>query len=324
MTVLRMKAVQVLVVFVVIAGAFSMMPYAPAAEPRFSNIPGQPVEPGTTVTLTSDYVFDTGTVTARVTQNGVARFSTFSMDSNHVANCMAAACRDQCNESYMYAEYRDADEVAQLSMTVIYNVTVAGSLATEGISLKLLVYEVYGNDVSVLLTGKKGGADASLNCSFPVSKLAASKFGIGALMQPQNGGYRQNDSIPIYALGYNSTVEIVIKNAAGKAVTELTAESKGMLAYTTWKVPVDQSPGSYTINVKPAGSNSDGLGASGVFSLDLGIEKALDVNGGGTRPPGKASGAMVSMPGWAPIATVAAVLIVGVPIGVLLIRKKKD
>jgi len=322
MVVPRMKAVQVLVLFVVIAGAFSLMPYAPAAEPRFINIPGQPVEPGSTVTLTSDYVFDTGVVTARITQNGVAHFSTFSMDSNHVANCMAAACRDPCNESYVYAEYRDADEVAQLSMTVIYNVTVAGSLATEGTSLKLLVYEIYGNDVSVLLTGMKGGADASLNCSFPVSKLAASKVGIGALMQPQNSSYCQNDSIPIYALGYNSTVEIVIKNAAGKTVTQLTAESKGMLAYAEWMVPKDQSPGNYTISVKPAGANLDGLGASGAFSLNMELEKAA-AGMGGPKPPSN-SKAVVSMPGWAPIATVAAVLIVGVPIGVLLIRKKKD
>jgi hypothetical protein len=146
-------------------------------------------------------------------------------------------------------------------------------------------------------------------------------------MQPNaRGYYYQNESIPLYALGYDSPVEIIIKDVNGTPVTQMAPPAKGKLAYQVWTVPVDQKPGNYTINVKPTGNHKDCFGQDGAYSLKVEVQQAaeLDHNGGGPRPPSTSTRATMALPGWAPLAMVAAVLIVGVPIGILLIRKKKD
>ena len=310
--------VTVLVLFVVIAGAFSAMPGALAAEPRFSSIPGQPVEPGTTVTLTSEFVFDLGTVTAGITQNGVEHVTTFKMDSAHLKESMSVGSKSGGESNIIYGIYRDSDELAQLSMLVINDKDQAPAGTIESLTLTVLVTEMNGNNITVVLTGKKGGVDTSMNATILVKALTSSKFVVGKFMQPASRSYYQGECVPIYALGYNSTVDIIVKGSSGETVTQLTATSKGMLAYTEWKIPKRQAPGNYSFSVKPTGSNPDSLGAAGVYSISVGIEEALPAK----HDP--LSAAPFSMPGWAPFAMVAAVLIVGVPIGVLLIRKKKD
>jgi hypothetical protein len=315
----KMRFVPVLVLFVVIAGAFSMMPGNMAADGKFSDVPGTQCTPGRQVTLSADSNFDLGTVTAKITQNGVEHVSNFKMDKAHESDSMNSAMKGGGATTTLWAGYRDSDEVAQLRMTVLYDKNIASSEYYDGLQLTFLVTELSGNNVSVLLTGTKGGVETTLSATVQTQAASSSSAAIGKFMQRSSREYYfQEETVPVYALGYNSSADVLIKDAQGNKVAELSAPCAGKLAYVDWKVPKGQTPGNYTISVKPSGGQTDAFGQSGAYSMVVEVQKALPAK---INAP---SAAPVAMPGWAPFAMVAAVLIVGVPIGVLLIRKKKD
>jgi len=315
----KMRFVPVLVLFVVIAGAFSMMPGNMAAEGKFSNVPATPYAPGRTIALTADSNFDLGTVTAKLTQNGIEHVSTLKMDKAHESDSMGSSSKGGGQTNTLWAGYRDSDEVAQLRMTVLYDKSIASSEYYDGLQLTFLVTELSGNNVTVLLTGMKGGVETTLSATVQTQAINSSSAATGKFMQRSTRDYYyQKETVHIYALGYNSSADILIKDAQGNKVAELIAPCQGKLAYVAWEVPKDQAPGNYTISIKPSGGLTDAFGQSGVYSMVVEVQKALPAK---INAP---SAAPVAMPGWAPFAMVAAVLIVGVPIGVLLIRKKKD
>jgi hypothetical protein len=311
----------VAVVFVLIG----MIPFqtgvnaGPAFDPA-SMAFSAPHSAGSVVELDSNFTFDTGIVSARIVQNGVERTSTFNMDGQHIGETMEVSGKGggDAGSDRVLVTYRDSDGFAQLEMSVIKDKANTMSLP-EGIKLSILISEVNATNVSVTMSGKQNSTEISFNCTFPVSRLAGAVVGMGNMMTGRVT-YSRGENVSVYGFGFSTEVRLTVTDGLGGIVAQETLMPQNHLIRYTWNIDADAKYGNYSIVVTPTNASTNEVSANSEYRFGVTVQNPKEH----LHSPSGAQ-AVISLgpvPLWA--AGVGAVLVVGVPIGVLLIKKKKD
>lgn len=282
-------------------------------------------KPGEYATLKTNITLDLGRIIVKIKQNEKSEEMIFYLDDKHIIDCMGMASKDG-DEKIVWARYCDKNAVAKLTMTKIYE-EMEEIDEKEGMELSFLVSEVHGNNVSVEVYGKKDGKDIVLRGTVPVEYLEKSKIWVGCRNGESHNDkeriwFYQNDTVFIYVLGFECDINIEIKDEQGQSVKKIVASPDAYLVVAEWKIPSDISTGNYSIIVDATGKD--------MFEKEKSDVMMIEIRKFGHLPKEKApytttpiiSSNLMPLP--LPIMAIIICTVVGIPIGIILIRKKRE